>query len=36
MGKKTVNFNKKGIEKLPDNKPVMYKIKTESGEVNYV
>ena len=36
MAKKTVNFNKKGIGKLPDNKPVMYKIKTESGKVNYV
>lgn len=36
MAKKTVNFNKTGLGKLPDNKPVMYKIKTESGKVNYV
>ena len=36
MGKKTTNFNKSGINKLPDNKPVVYKIKTESGNTNYV
>lgn len=36
MAKKTANFNKTGIGKLPANKPVMYKIKTESGNVNYV
>ncbi len=35
MGKKTVPFNQKGIEKLPDNKPVTYKILTESGNNNY-
>lgn len=35
MGIKTTNFNKTGIEKLPNNKPVLYKIKTESGSTNY-
>lgn len=33
--KKTVDFNKTGIEKLPNNKPVIYKILTESGGNNY-
>jgi len=36
MAKKTVNFNKTGLGKLPASKPVMYKIKTKSGKVNYV
>lgn len=35
MGKKTVRFNKKGIGKLPNDKPVLYKIKTEAGNLNY-
>ena len=35
MGKKTSNFNKKGITKLPNDKPVLYKIKTQSGGTNY-
>lgn len=35
MGRKTVSFNKMGISKLPDDKPVMYKILTESGNNNY-
>ena len=35
MAKKTVTFNQKGIEKLPDNKPVVYKILTEGGKNNY-
>jgi hypothetical protein len=35
MARKTVSFNKKSIEKLPDNKPVNYKILTESGKNNY-
>ncbi|MEW6662860.1 MAG: GIY-YIG nuclease family protein [Bacillota bacterium] len=35
MAKKTVPFNEKGIEKLPDNKPVTYKILTEAGKNNY-
>jgi len=36
MGKKTVGFNKSGISKLPDDKPVVYKIKGEGGKTNYV
>jgi len=36
MGTKTVKYNKKGIEKLPDDKPVLYQIMTESGKMNYV
>ena len=35
MAKKTVPFNKKGIEKLPDNTPVVYKVLTEGGKNNY-
>ena len=35
MTKKTVRFTKKGIAKLPDDKPVVYKIKTEKGKTNY-
>jgi len=35
MAKKTVPFNQKGIQKLPDNKPVVYKILTEGGKNNY-
>jgi hypothetical protein len=35
MAKKTVLFNQKGIDKLPDNKPVVYKILTEGGKNNY-
>ncbi len=36
MARRTVNNNKTSISKLPNDKPVMYKIKTESGKVNYV
>jgi hypothetical protein len=36
MAKKTVSNNKTSIGKLSDSKPVLYKIKTESGKVNYV
>lgn len=35
MGKKTVGFNLSGLEKLSNDKPVVYKIKTESGNTNY-
>jgi len=35
MAKKTVPFNQNGIEKLPDNKPVVYKILTDGGKNNY-
>lgn len=33
--RKTVKFNKEGIDKLPDNKPVVYKIETDGGTNNY-
>jgi hypothetical protein len=36
MTTKTVKFNKTGVEKLPVDKPVVYKILTESGTTNYV
>lgn len=35
MGKKTVNYNKAGISKLPNDKPALYRIKTGSGNDNY-
>lgn len=36
MASKTVNFNKSGIGNLPNDKPVIYRIQTESGKTNYV
>lgn len=36
MGTKTVNFSKKGLDKLPNDKPALYRIKTDSGTLNYV
>ncbi len=36
MGKKRVPYNKKGIEQLPNDKPVLYKIKTKGNGLNYV
>ena len=35
MVKKTVNFNREGIEKLPNDKPVAYKIKDEKDKNVY-
>lgn len=35
MSRKTVRFNREGIEKLPDDKPVVYKIEVQSGRNNY-
>ena len=35
MAKKTVPFNQVGIDKLPSNKPVVYKIQTAGGKNNY-
>ena len=35
MRTKKVKFNKTGIENLPNNKPVVYKIITEGGRNNY-
>ncbi len=36
MGRKKVNYNHKGIENLPNDKPVLYTIETASGNPNYV
>lgn len=33
---KKVNYNKTEIQSLPNDKPVVYRIKTESGNTNYV
>ena len=35
MSKKTVRYTKEKIENLPNNKPVVYKIFTESNTNNY-
>ncbi|GAH64573.1 unnamed protein product, partial [marine sediment metagenome] len=35
MGTKKVKFNKTGIEQLPNNKPVVYKIESAGGNNNY-
>lgn len=35
MSKKTVKFNESGIGRLPNEKPVVYKILTPSGNNNY-
>jgi len=35
MARKTVPFNSTGIEKLPNDKPVVYKIETPGGKNNY-
>ena len=35
MARKTVDFNKSGISKLPNDKPALYKIQTESGKPSY-
>ena len=36
MARKTVRFNKVGLEKLPEDKPVVYKIVTKGGANNYI
>jgi hypothetical protein len=36
MGTKKVKHNKTGIDKLPDDKPVLYRIKSAGGNPNYV
>ena len=36
MAKKTVSINKSCISKLPNDKPIVYMIKTKGGNVNYV
>lgn len=35
MAKKTVDFNRTGIGKLSDNKPVVYTVLTKGGSNNY-
>lgn len=35
MARKTVPFNKTGISKLPEKKPVVYRVLTEGGKNNY-
>lgn len=35
MATKKVPYNKGGIENLPNNKPVVYKIRTKNGGNNY-
>jgi len=35
MARRTVRFNKTGIGKLPDDKPVVYTIETNGGRNNY-
>ena len=36
MAKKTIKFNKTGANNLPNDKPVVYKVQTQSGKTNYV
>lgn len=36
MPKKGVGYNKGGISQLPNDKPVLYRIETKSGNPNYV
>ena len=36
MARKTTDFNESGIGKLPNDKPVVYRIQTEGGKTNYV
>jgi len=36
MGTKKVKYNKTGIEQLPDDKPVLYRIESAGGNPNYV
>lgn len=36
MATRTVQFNKSGIAKLPNDKPVIYTITTAGGKPNYV
>lgn len=36
MGTKKVKYNKTGIEQLPNDKPVLYRIESAGGNQNYV
>ena len=35
MATKSTSYNKTGVSKLPDDKPVVYKIQSDSGINNY-
>lgn len=35
MATKKVKYNPEGIENLPNDKPVLYRIETEGGKLNY-
>ena len=36
MATKRVDYNKSGISRLPNDKPVVYRIETDAGKSNYV
>jgi len=36
MGTKTVRYNKQSINKLPDDRPVLYRIETEPGNPRFI
>ena len=36
MAKKTTKYDKSNVQKLPDDKPAVYRIQTEGGKDNYV
>ena len=36
MGTKKVKYNPSGIDQLPNDKPVMYRVRTAGGNQNYV
>ena len=36
MGTKKVKYNKTDLSQLPKNKPVLYRIETDGGNLNYV
>ena len=35
MGTKKVKYNQQGIGQLPNDKPVLYRIETDGGTLNY-
>ena len=35
MARKTVDFNKSGIGRLPNDKPALYRIQTDGGKTSY-
>lgn len=36
MGTKKTKYNKTDLNQLPNNKPVLYRIETDGGNLNYV